>query len=190
MILLSRKWFLIWKKFYNLVFILSVVKYFRIFRPTTVPMMSPAIMFCIGHDVTCTKTNGTPQMSLPFFKYSLVKIELYNERMSRNRPFFCNIWRSPWRSLLNSGQELHDLILTLQGYHWGLLEPREKSQSARDKSGEKGGIELSFQHTCLNSRSTIVASGGIIVVELEVPVPGLVIPGTPLAWLGRQIQST
>ena len=35
-----------------------------------------------------------------------------------------------------------------------------------------------------------MALDGIIVVELEVSVPGLVIPDTTLAWLGRQIQVT
>ena len=83
------------------------------------------------------------------------------------------------------------------------LELWEKPQSARDIGiWTIGRVWGPFQNPCLDSRKTIVALDGIIVVDLEVPVPGLsipgtiliwfclAIPGTTLVWLGRQIEVT
>ena len=63
------------------------------------------------------------------------------------------------------------------------LELWKKSQSARDKSGEYGGIGDYFNALVWSLDRQLRPW-----MELEVPVPGLAIPGATLAWLGRQTQ--
>ena len=57
-------------KFRKVIFILSAVKYFRILKPTSICDVT-SNNFCLAHDVTCTKTNETPQMFQPSFAHIL-----------------------------------------------------------------------------------------------------------------------